>query len=92
MTWFIYILECSDKSYYVGITPNLKRRLREHQIGRGGLWTKLRRPVALKYFEKLKTKLEAEARERRLKGWSRRKKEALINGKVLSLTKAEVWS
>jgi len=82
---YVYILECADKSYYVGITPNLERRLNEHNTGRGGFWTELRRPVELKYSEMLKTRTEAEAREIQLKGWSRIKKEALINGNVLSL-------
>lgn len=87
MSWFVYILECSDKSYYVGITPSLRRRIEEHQDGRGGHWTGIRRPVELKYFEKAKTRRLAELRECQLKGWSRRKKEALINNNVLSLLK-----
>jgi len=85
--WFVYILECADKSYYVGITPNLERRLNEHNSGCGGFWTRVRRPVKLRYFEKLKTRKDAEVRETQLKGWSRKKKEALIEGNVLSLSK-----
>jgi predicted GIY-YIG superfamily endonuclease len=85
--WYVYLLECADKSYYVGITPNLEHRLNEHNSGRGGFWTGLRRPVELRYFEKLKTRKEAEIREIQLKGWSRKKKEALITGNVLSLLK-----
>lgn len=90
--WLVYILECSDKSYYVGITPNLKRRINEHQIGKGGTWTKARRPVKLKYAEKLKTRKTAEQREIQLKSWSRKKKEALIKGKVLRLLRSRAGS
>ncbi|MDO8451411.1 MAG: GIY-YIG nuclease family protein [bacterium] len=85
--WYVYILECVDKSYYVGMTPNLERRFNEHNTGRGGFWTGLRRPVTLKYSEKLKTRTDAEARELQLKGWSRKKKEALMSGNVLSLSR-----
>jgi len=88
--WFVYILECCDKSYYVGITPDLKWRIREHQTGRGGTWTRARRPVVLQYSERLKTKQEAESREKQLKGWSRKKKKALIEGNILSLLKTRV--
>lgn len=88
--WFVYILVCSDRSYYVGITPDLKRRINEHKNGKGGTWTSARRPVTLKYSERLKTRREAEQRELQLKGWSRKKKEALIKGKVLSLLKFRV--
>lgn len=80
--WFAYILECSDGSYYVGITPDLERRMREHQTGKGGTWTSARRPVILKYSERLKTRREAEQRELQVKGWSRKKKETLIRLKV----------
>lgn len=89
MSWFVYILECADKSFYIGITPNLARRMREHQAGKGGFWTSLRRPIVLKYYEELKTRKEAEEREQQLKGWSRKKKEALIRGNVLSLLKPQ---
>ena len=76
--WYVYILQCSGNSYYVGITDNLERRIKEYQAGQGGSYTSKRIPVKLKYNESYKTREEAERRERQLKGWSKAKKEALI--------------
>jgi putative endonuclease len=75
-----YILECADKSLYVGCTNNLDRRLSQHNNSRWGAhYTKTRRPVVLKYQETFKTLKEARGREAEIKGWTRAKKEALIN-------------
>lgn len=50
--WFVYILECSDKTLYTGITNNLERRLKHHNEGKGAKYTRGRRPVILlKCFE-----------------------------------------
>jgi putative endonuclease len=74
----IYILLCSDNTYYVGCTSNLKRRLREHNNSEYGAYhTKLRRPVILKYSENFSTLIRARRREKELKGWRREKKERL---------------
>jgi len=78
--YVVYILRCSDRSLYVGQTNNVTRRLREHNAGRGANFTSTRRPVTLAYTETHKTKSTAISRERQLKGWTRRKKEALIRG------------
>ena len=81
MTATIYILQCSDESYYVGTTrTSLERRLAEHNSGHYGGYTRLRRPIALKFAEEFKDPIEAVTMERRIKKWTRAKKEALING------------
>lgn len=77
---YMYILECSDKSFYTGSTINLEKRLAEHQMGEGAKYTKTRRPVKLVYFEECNNIADAFAREQQIKGWSRKKKLALISG------------
>ncbi len=75
MSYFVYILECADKSLYVGCTNNLKKRLEQHNNSkRGAHYTKIRRPVTLSYFEEFDTLKEARHRESEIKGWSRKKK------------------
>jgi len=78
---FVYILKCTDASYYVGVTNNLERRIFEHNEGTDTKsYTFNRRPTELVYCEYIENNLAAIAREKQLKGWSRAKKEALING------------
>ena len=72
--WFVYILVCSNKSFYTGISPNLDKRLHLHNIGEGARYTKLRLPVNLVYFRKYSNKSEARKREIQIKGWSRKEK------------------
>jgi len=80
MQYFIYILECADKSLYVGCTNNLERRIKQHNDSKWGAhYTKIRRPVELKYKEVFKTLKEARQRETEIKGWRREKKFTLIN-------------
>ena len=76
---YVYILKCSDNSYYVGSTNNLTRRINEHECGEGANYTKTRLPVKLVYYEECQSLETAYERERQLHGWSRKKKEALIN-------------
>lgn len=77
--YYVYIVECSDKSFYIGITSNLERRIYEHNAGlKKDSYTFTRRPVDLKWFEKFTNPEEAIKVEKQLKGWSRRKKIALI--------------
>jgi putative endonuclease len=81
MDAFVYILRCSDGSYYVGSARgSLQRRVDEHNAGVFGGYTSLRRPVALVYSEQFERISDAIAAELKLKGWSRAKKEALIAG------------
>ena len=76
MSFFTYILECADKSYYVGCTNNLEKRLKQHNQSKWGAhYTKIRRPIILKYYEQFATLLEARRREAEIKGWRRENKE-----------------
>ncbi|MDY0391181.1 MAG: GIY-YIG nuclease family protein [Desulfobulbus oligotrophicus] len=77
---FMYILKCSDGSYYTGSTRNLEFRLIQHQSGNGANHTKKRLPVTLVYWEEYSRVDEAFYREKQVQGWSRKKKEALIVG------------
>ena len=79
--FFTYILLCSDNSFYVGYTNDLKRRLEEHNSKRGSFYLISKLPVKLVYFEKYSTELEAQKREKQLKGWSKIKKINLIKYK-----------
>ncbi len=75
---WVYILECSDKSYYTGVTNNLERRLFEHNSGIQKGYTSTRLPVRLLFSEEFNDPMTAIEREKQIKGWSRSKKEALI--------------
>ena len=76
---YVYILECADTSLYVGCTNNLKKRLKEHNGAKNGAhYTKIRRPVVLKYSETFRTLAKARAREAAIKRLSRKKKLELI--------------
>ena len=78
--YYVQILKCSDNSYYTEISNNIKRRLQEHNSDKNLVaYTFSRRPVELVWFEKFTNPNEAIAKEKQLKGWSRKKKEALIN-------------
>jgi len=78
MTFFVYVLVCADKTYYVGCTNDLKRRLKQHNQSKWGAhYTKIRRPVFLKYQEKFNSLLEARRREGEIKSWKRERKEKL---------------
>ncbi|MFQ3579138.1 MAG: GIY-YIG nuclease family protein [Bacteroidales bacterium] len=72
MKGWMYILECSDASYYTGSTNNLERRLVEHQSGEGANYTKHRLPVKLVYYEEFDRIDEAFYREKQVQGWSRK--------------------
>ncbi len=80
MQFWVYMLRCSDGSYYTGLTDDLQKRLWEHAQGLGGDWTRRRRPVDLVRCDCANTRDETFAFERRVKRWSRAKKEALIAG------------
>jgi len=83
----MYILECSDASFYTGSTKDLEKRLWEHKNGVGANYTKSRLPVELMYFEEYKRIDVAFYREKQVQGWSRKKKLALIEGKLELLPK-----
>jgi putative endonuclease len=76
----VYIAECSDGSYYTGVSANVKKRIALHNAGRGAKYTRGRRPVQLVYLENCKSLSLALKRERQIKGWKRARKEALVSG------------
>ena len=78
--YYVYIVECKDASYYTGMTNDLDRRLWEHNTGFDETcYTYKRRPVELKYSIEINDVKQAIEWERQIKGWSRKKKEALFN-------------
>jgi putative endonuclease len=79
MAW-MYILECCDGSFYVGSTKNLELRFSQHQSGKGSRYTSGRLPVQLVYCEEYERVTDAFYREKQVQGWTRRKRQALING------------
>ena len=82
---FMYILECSDHSFYVGSTWDLERRLSQHSEGEGAAYTMRRLPVRLVYFEEYDRITDAFVREKQVQNWSRRKRIALIEGRMEEL-------
>ena len=86
--FFTYLLRCADGSYYVGHTDDIERRITQHETGAGSGYTATRLPVQLVWFEDFLTREEAKAAEAQIKNWSRRKKEALIGGKIDELKQA----
>ena len=88
---YIYILKCSDNTFYTGSTNNLDARVYQHIIGEGSNYTKKRLPVSLVYAEEIERIDEAFYREKQIQGWSHKKKQALINGdfeKLISLSQS----
>ena len=83
--FFVYILECVDGSYYVGHTHDLSLRLRAHNAGTAAVHTRERCPVRLVYSETHPSREVAARRERQLKGWTHRKKKALVEGDIANL-------
>ena len=77
--YYVYILKCSDNSFYTGITNNIERRLIEHNTKRSFSYTYKRLPVELVWYLECVKPDEAINIEKKIKGWSRKKKEALIN-------------
>lgn len=90
---YVYILKCADGSYYTGSTRSLQKRLAEHHAGEGANHTKKRLPVELVYFEEYDRMDVAFYREKQIQGWSRKKKEALINGEYDDLKRLakKIW-
>jgi predicted GIY-YIG superfamily endonuclease len=80
MTFWVYVLRCSDGSYYTGHTDNIQLRIGKHQTGEIAGYTANRRPVELVFSQECATRAEALAAELQIKGWSRAKKEALFQG------------
>ncbi len=80
MGFWVYILRCSDGSYYTGQIDNLEKRIAEHEVGAGAAYTSARLPVKLAFSQEFSSRVEALLCERQIKGWSRKKKEAMMQG------------
>ena len=81
MTFWVYILRCADGSYYTGHTDNLENRIYQHNTGVfSNCYTFKRRPLELIFSQDFPTREQALASEQQIKGWSRKKKEAMIRG------------
>jgi putative endonuclease len=85
MAW-VYIVECRDGSYYVGSTVDLERRIWQHQEGEGAAYTRHRRPVRLVWTAEFDRIDEAYAMEKRIQGWRRAKRRALIEARTDDLS------
>ena len=85
--FFVYILKCNDGSYYTGHTDNMEARLSAHQQGLCSGYTSKRRPVELVYVDTCGSRAEAIINERKIKGWTKAKKEALIRGDWEEITR-----
>ena len=78
--YFVYILLCNDGSYYTGVTNNMERRIYEHENAvNPGSYTCSRRPLKLVFCEAFNDVTQAIAFEKQIKGWNRKKKEAIID-------------
>ncbi|MBO9536942.1 GIY-YIG nuclease family protein [Herbaspirillum sp.] len=80
MAFYVYLLRCSDGSYYVGHTDDIETRMAQHQSAAVRSYTSTRLPVELLKSESFVTREEALTAEQQLKGWSRKKKEAWLAG------------
>ncbi|MCH7519992.1 MAG: GIY-YIG nuclease family protein [Candidatus Dadabacteria bacterium] len=76
--WYVYIVQCKDSSLYTGITSDVKRRVEEHNKGKGGRYTSTRRPVKLVHMEKCENRSKALFRELQIKHLPRSKKLSLF--------------
>ncbi len=85
--YFVYIVKCSDESYYTGVTSNLEQRINEHNYGIFKGYTSKRLPVTLVFSNRFSDVREAIRAEKQIKGWSRAKKEALIEDDFEKLVK-----
>ena len=89
----VYILKCSDGTYYTGITNDIDRRLYEHQNGINlTCYTYKRRPLVLVFCENFPDVNQAIEFEKQIKGWSRKKKEAIINDNWEKLKELSICS
>ena len=76
--YFVYIVECQDRTYYTGYTPDIERRIKLHNSGKGAKYTRDRRPVKLVWCKEYKYFKKAFLEEKRIKGLTRKQKEKLV--------------
>ena len=79
--YYVYLLECVDKSIYTGITTDVERRFAEHKSGKGGHYTRAHRAKKIIHTEQFKNRSEALKRESQIKTWPRQKKLTLAKSK-----------
>lgn len=80
-SWYVYVLLCDQKTFYVGITTNLAKRIKQHKT-KSSFFTKKFSDIRLVYCELYQSEHEAAKREKQIKGWSRAKKQMLVDGKL----------
>ena len=85
--WYVYVLLCSNDSFYTGISNNPKKRFIEHKNGKGGKYTRSFKPLKIIHMEKYNTKEEALKRESQIKSWDRINKIKILKLKYWP----EVW-
>ena len=90
---YVYILRCSDGSFYVGSTWDIERRVFEHNEGVRAAYTRRRRPVELVWTGECDRIADAFAMEKRIQGWSRAKRQALIDDRTdeLGMLSSRSW-
>jgi len=76
--WYVYIVQCRDKSLYTGISTDVEARINKHNAGKGARYTRSRKPVHLVYKQKMQSESAARKREIELKCWPRSKKLQLV--------------
>ena len=85
--FYVYIIKCCDDSYYTNHTDNIEKRIYEHKNQRYDNYTAFRLPLEVVYVQTFPSRNDAFFAERRIKGWTRKKKEALILKKWNDLKK-----
>ncbi len=88
--WYVYIIQCVDKTFYTGVSTDISRRIKEHNSKKGGNYTQVRTPVKLVYQEPQPDHSSALKREAQIKRWTKSKKLALINGDLAEISKLSV--
>jgi predicted GIY-YIG superfamily endonuclease len=86
MSFWVYLLQCADQSYYVGHTDELEKRVLQHERGELDGYTSTRRPVRVIFTQEFASREEALTAERQIKGWSRKKKAALARGDWIEMS------
>ena len=76
-TWWLYIIECADTTYYTGITTDVAKRIEKHNSGKGAKYTQFRAPVKLLYCEQHENRSEASKKEAQIKKLTRTQKKEL---------------
>jgi putative endonuclease len=82
---YVYLLLCQDGSLYAGVTNNLTQRFRKHALGKGSRYVRSRKPVAIVYSERFRSKSNALKREAEIKKWHRAKKLALVGRSITNI-------